>query len=203
MPFATRKRLWDLVQAEVGLAIANGKTQLSGIPSYSMFRRIVAGSDLKRQLVFQRVVYLSRCAQCEFLRKAIASDPTNLKFKEDFGSHHWVQIQEKRTYWRDAAIAANGDPHLEMYLVHDGGAGREFHFPHISPYDNKPVKGIQPTRHLKVQNIMHHGGDNAIYFGGPDDVCDSGWIIESIARFIANFRREKGFLPPGSWLPNC
>ena len=102
-----------------------------------MFRKIMVSDEVRRNVVFHRMVDIGRCSKCAYMTWKCQSVPPYLRhiWQNAFAKHHMLQIQQKKEYAKDRALAARDFPATELYIAMDGGSGYEFKLPHLSSAD--------------------------------------------------------------------
>ena len=113
MPFHHKVCLWRLVKA-----LYDKGTFFTQEPQYHEFRRLIASPEFKT-VIFHRIVDIGRCPKCEFFKWKCASVALELRevWQDALSRHFLLQIQQKKRYAADRAMAASTFPHTELYLA--------------------------------------------------------------------------------------
>ena len=113
MPFHQKSGIWRLI-----LRRHAARSIFSEPPKRSLFRRTMALPEFKR-VVFHRVVDIGRCPKCEYFEYKCASVPQELRgsWQTAMAEHHLLQIQQKKCYSADRAVAAADYPNSEIWIV--------------------------------------------------------------------------------------
>ncbi|CAK0833225.1 unnamed protein product, partial [Prorocentrum cordatum] len=188
--------LWVKARAE------RGRTPLfSNPPKYSTFIRVVQFPEFSK-LRFHRMVSLGRCTKCAFYRwkcMSVTSDIERRAWQKVAAAYHLLQLEQKRVYWADRAVAASDYPKSELYLVFDGGSGFEFWLPHLSGAAAEvPVKAADNVHcpQFKVMNGLVHGDTRSHIILSPwCVVAGSNHVCESIAIAVNTACEEHKKLP--------
>ncbi|CAK0866806.1 unnamed protein product, partial [Prorocentrum cordatum] len=204
LPFHEKKFLFRMLVEDlwVKARAERRRTPLfSKPPKYSTFIRALQ-LPVFAKLRFHRMVSLGRCTKCAFFRwkcMSVSSEDERRAWQKVAAAHHLLQLDQKRIYWADRAVAASDYPKSELYLAFDGGSGYEFWLPHLSGAAAEvPVKAADNVHcpQFKVMNGLVHGDTRSHIILSPwCVVAGSNHVCECIAIAVNTAYEEHGNLP--------
>ena len=125
VPFHEKVGLWRMA-----LKLFDGHSSVPGVrvftmkPKYHTFKKTMQLPEIRKNVVFHRIVDIGRCPKCAYFQWKCSSVPVALRgiWQDALAKHHLNQLAQKRCYMADRARAAASFPHVELYMVFSSDA---------------------------------------------------------------------------------